>query len=324
MEFSHIPVLLQETVTGLCIKPDGVYVDGTAGGGNHSFAIGSKLSSSGLLICTDRDGDAIAACEKKLKPLACRKVILRSSFNRIPDILAERNLKADGLLVDLGVSSHQLDESSRGFSYMQDGPLDMRMDASGGLSAADLIRESSQRELERIFFEYGEERYSKRIAAAIVERREVSPISTTLELAEMIKRAMPQSAVRKEKQHPAKRVFQALRIAVNDELFQISDLLEKVVGHMAPGGRIAVITFHSLEDRIVKNAFRRFEHPCTCPPDFPVCVCGKKPLGRAVGKCILPTKREIEQNPRSRSAKLRIFEVADSETVSEPEMNPAK
>ncbi len=304
MEFSHIPVLLQETVTGLCIKPDGVYVDGTAGGGNHSFAIGSKLSSSGLLICTDRDGDAIAACEKKLKPLACRKEILRSSFNRIPDILAERNLKADGLLVDLGVSSHQLDESSRGFSYMQDGPLDMRMDASGGLSAADLIRESSQRELERIFFEYGEERYSKRIAAAIVERREVSPISTTLELAEMIKRAMPQSAVRKEKQHPAK--------------------LEKVVGHMAPGGRIAVITFHSLEDRIVKNAFRRFEHPCTCPPDFPVCVCGKKPLGRAVGKCILPTKREIEQNPRSRSAKLRIFEVADSETVSEPEMNPAK
>lgn len=313
MEFSHIPVMLHEVVDGLNIRPDGLYVDGTAGGGNHSFEIGKRLSSSGRLICTDRDEEAVEACRKKLSPLCCKTEILRSPFNRIPEILAEREVKADGLLVDLGVSSHQLDEGYRGFSYMKDGPLDMRMDLSGGVTAADIIRDADQGELERIFFEYGEERYSRKIAAAIVEKRAESPIENTLTLAEIIKQAMPSGAVKKEKQHPAKRVFQALRIAVNDELFQISDLLEHVIGHMADGGRIAVISFHSLEDRVVKNAFRRFEHPCTCPPDFPVCVCGKKPLGKCVGKCILPSKKEIEQNPRSRSAKLRVFEVKYTE-----------
>lgn len=309
MEFSHIPVLLHEVVEELRIKPDGVYVDGTAGGGNHSFEIGRKLSPQGVLLCTDRDEEAVEVCRKKLAPLVCQKEIIQSSFNRIPGILAERNLLADGLLVDLGVSSYQLDEASRGFSYMQDGPLDMRMNASEGRTAADVIREASQEELERIFFEYGEERYSKRIAVAIVEQRQVNPILTTFELVDLIKKAMPSGAVKKEKQHPAKRIFQALRIAVNDELFQISDLLDRVVGQMADGGRIAVITFHSLEDRIVKNAFRRFENPCTCPPDFPVCVCGKKPCGHAVGKCVIPTEQEIRENPRARSAKLRVFEV---------------
>ena len=307
MEFSHIPVLLSETIDALNIDPDGIYVDGTAGGGNHSAAIAEKLSENGRLICVDRDEEAISACKKRFENSDKNIEIIHSEFANIPEILKEKGIFADGILADLGVSSHQLDDASRGFSYMQNAPLDMRMDGESGFSAKDVVNGYSADRLAKIFFEYGEEKYSRRIAAGIVCAREEKKIETTGELVEIIKRAMPQAALR-EKQHPAKRVFQAIRIEVNGELTQISSLLENILPYMNNGGRLAVITFHSLEDRIVKNAFSKFQKPCTCPPEFPVCVCGKKAYGHVVGKVITAGEKELSENPRSRSAKLRVFE----------------
>ena len=307
MEFSHIPVLLSETIDALNIDPDGIYVDGTAGGGNHSAAIAERLSEKGRLICVDRDEEAIAACKKRFENSDKNIEIIHSEFANIPEILKEKGIFADGILADLGVSSHQLDDASRGFSYMQNAPLDMRMDGESGFSAKDVVNGYSADRLAKIFFEYGEEKYSRRIAAGIVGARETKKIETTGELVEIIKKAMPQAALR-EKQHPAKRVFQAIRIEVNGELTQISSLLENILPYMNNGGRLAVITFHSLEDRIVKNAFSKFQKPCTCPPEFPVCVCGKKAYGHVVGKVITAGEKELSENPRSRSAKLRVFE----------------
>ncbi len=307
--FSHISVLFKETIDSLNIKPDGVYADGTAGGGGHSFAIGSHLSENGLLVCTDRDTEAIAACTARLEPLTCKKEIYHAEFRTLPEILEKRGIKLDGLLLDLGVSSHQLDSAERGFSYMNDAPLDMRMNRDDAFTAADLINTYSEQELARIFFEYGEERWSRPIAKKIVTVRQSSPINTTLELVDVIKSAMPKKALN-EAQHPAKRVFQAIRIAVNQELSQVSDILSDIIPSMNPGGRIAVITFHSLEDRIVKTAFASAENPCTCPPNFPVCVCGKTSLGKVLTKKpIIPSDEEMESNPRARSSKLRVFEV---------------
>ena len=304
--FEHIPVLFNESINGLNISEDGVYADGTAGGGNHSLGIGSHLREKGTLICLDRDIEAIRACRKKLGGLCCTLTLLNESFTALPSYLKESGLLLDGLLLDLGVSSHQLDTARRGFSYMSDGDLDMRMDCNAGFSAKELVNTYSKEALERVFFEYGEEKYSRSIASLIIEKRKEKPIETTFELVDIIKSAMPKKALC-EKQHPAKRVFQAIRIEVNDELNQVKTLLENVIDYIKPGGRIAVITFHSLEDRLVKTIFAGFEKPCTCPPDFPVCVCGKKSLGKAL-KVINPTTEEIEKNPRSRSAKLRIFE----------------
>lgn len=307
--FKHTPVMLNEVINGLSIKADGIYTDGTAGGGNHSYAIGMKLSPQGTLICVDRDIDAIGECKEKLKPLLCKVDFIHQTFKNIPKILKERGIQLDGLLLDLGVSSHQLETAERGFSYTSDAALDMRMNSDDTITAKDVINRYTKDNLEKIFFEYGEERYSRNIADNIVKQRAIKPIETTLELVDIIKKSMPARALR-EKQHPAKRIFQAIRIAVNDELSQISGIFDEIIPCMNLGGRIVVITFHSLEDKIVKSAFNRFEHPCTCPPDFPVCVCGKRPSGFAVGKVIIPTDSEIEENPRSRSAKMRIFEKA--------------
>ena len=307
--FSHVSVLLNETVENLAIKPDGVYADGTAGGGGHSFEIGKRLSPSGTLICTDRDSEAVEACSKRLEALECKKEIIHSEFRALPEILEERNIKLDGLLLDLGVSSHQLDSYERGFSYMHDAPLDMRMNKDDAFTAADLVNTYPEQELARIFFEYGEERWSRQIAKKIVAKRTEKPFETTFELVNTIKSSMPPKALN-EAQHPAKRVFQAIRIAVNGELSQVSDVLTDIIPHMNQGGRICVITFHSLEDRIVKTSFATAENPCTCPPDFPVCVCGKKSAGKVITKKpILPSEEEINANPRARSAKLRVFEV---------------
>ncbi len=304
-DFEHIPVLFNQTIEGLAVKSDGVYADGTAGGGSHSRAVGERLSDKGRLICVDRDTEAIGACEKKLSGLKCGLTLLHTDFAKLPEYLRKNGIMLDGLLVDLGVSSHQLDTAERGFSYMADAELDMRMNRDDDFTAKDLVNSYSKEDMERIFFEYGEERYSRSVASAIAEYRKNKPIETTLELAEIIKSAMPAKALR-EKQHPAKRVFQAIRIEVNDELKQISDLLDGIMPLMNSGGRICVITFHSLEDRIVKTAFAKAQNPCTCPPDFPVCVCGKKSLGKAL-KPITPDGAEIERNPRSRSSRLRIF-----------------
>lgn len=308
-DFSHIPVLFKETIDSLQIKPDGVYADGTAGGGGHAFAIGSRLSESGILICTDRDSEAVAACTERLEPLICRKEIYHAEFGTLPCILEKRGLKLNGLLLDLGVSSYQLDSAERGFSYMKNAPLDMRMNRDDEMTAAELINTWPEQDLANVFFEYGEERWSRQIARKIVARRQVSPVETTFDLVDIIKSAMPKKALN-EAQHPAKRVFQAVRIAVNHELSQISDLLSEIMPYMNHGGRIAVITFHSLEDRIVKTAFSNAENPCTCPPDFPVCVCGKQSIGRIVTrKPITPSEEELENNARARSSKLRVFEV---------------
>lgn len=304
----HYPVLFRETIEGLAVSPDGIYVDGTLGRAGHSSAILQRLSPTGCLIGIDKDSDAIEAARKKFDG-DTRVVLVRRDFREIPSILRELGISAvDGILLDLGVSSPQLDEAKRGFSYMADAPLDMRMDQSQVLDARQIINEYPGAELRRIFWDYGEEKYAPRIAARIIAEREKGPIETTLQLVEMIKNAMPAAALR-EKQHPAKRTFQAIRIAVNDELGAITAVLDDAIDCLKPQGRLAVITFHSLEDRIVKQAFRKAENPCTCPKSFPVCVCGKTPKVRVLTKRpITPGGIELEENPRSRSAKLRIVE----------------
>lgn len=307
-EFTHRPVLLDECVEALNIRPDGVYLDGTLGRAGHSREIVRRLTA-GRLICVDRDQAALDAARERLAPWLDRVTLVHSNFDRVDGILDELSMPAvDGMLFDLGVSSPQLDDGSRGFSYMADAPLDMRMDREEGLTAAGVVNTWSQEELRRIISQYGEERYAPQIAGAIVRRRVDKPIETTLELVEIIKSAMPGKALR-EKQHPAKRTFQAIRIAVNDELSSVDRMLQRAVPRLRPGGRLAVITFHSLEDRIVKTGLAGFARGCTCPPDFPVCVCGRTPDIRLVNrKPVLPSKEEIEENPRARSAKLRVAE----------------
>lgn len=305
MEFIHKPVLFDEAIDALNIKPDGIYFDGTSGGGGHSGAIASRLTS-GHLISVDQDPDAIEILHERLGKYPCVTVV-KSNFCMIKQVLKGQGVSGvDGILLDLGVSSHQLDEGERGFSYKKDAPLDMRM-SQEGTSAADLVNNLSEQELSRIIFTYGEEKFAKRIAAAIVRERKNGKIETTLQLAEIVKNAIP-AATRREGGNPARRTFQALRIEVNGELDKLSKALDEMVECLNPGGRIAVITFHSLEDRIVKQRFAKWCSGCTCPPDFPVCVCGKKPLGQLPFKAKSPTEEELKVNPRSRSARLRVFE----------------
>lgn len=308
-EYIHRPVLLDECIEGLRIKPDGIYVDGTLGRAGHSAQIAQRLTEGGHLYCIDRDIAALDAAKVRLAPWMERVTLIHGNFNDLTELLTVAGAPpADGMLFDFGVSSPQLDDPERGFSYMHDAPLDMRMDQSQPLSAYTVVNEYSQEELKRILFQYGEERYAPAIAAAIVKRREQKPIENTLELVDVIRSAMPAAALR-EKQHPAKRSFQAIRIAVNDELTAAERVIDQSVAQMAVGGRLCIITFHSLEDRIVKNGFAQEAKGCTCPPDFPVCVCGKKPKVKIVTrKPILPSERELEENPRARSAKLRIAE----------------
>lgn len=306
MNFSHISVLLNESIDGLDINPDGIYVDCTAGGGGHSYQIAKRLSENGRLIALDRDPDAIIASSERLSEFKNAQVI-KSNFSEIRCVLDNLGIDCvDGVLMDLGVSSHQLDTQSRGFSYHNDAPLDMRM-SQDGLSAYDIVNEYSEKELARIIFEYGEEKFSRKIAENIVRQREISPVSTTLELAEIIKNSVPQK-VRREK-NPCKKTFQAIRIAVNGELEHLSEGLDKAFFSLKSGGRLAVITFHSLEDRLVKQRFAGWCRGCTCPPDFPQCICGNVPEGKLVNrKPLEPSENELSNNIRSRSAKLRIIE----------------
>ena len=308
MELSHKPVLLHECIEGLNIRPDGIYVDGTLGRAGHSREIARRLTT-GRLICIDRDLSALEAAPGRLGDLMDRVTLLHGNFSRLSELLSGLELKAvDGMLFDLGVSSPQLDDPMRGFSYMADAPLDMRMDKGDTLTARTVVNQWPQEELRRILFQYGEERYAPAIAAAIVRVRGQRPIETTFELVDVIRSAMPPQALR-EKQHPAKRSFQAIRIAVNDELTAVERMLCDAVPWLKSGGRLCVISFHSLEDRLVKSAFAQLARGCTCPPDFPVCVCGKKPQVRLVNrKPIVSGAQELEENPRARSAKLRIAE----------------
>ena len=307
-DYGHVPVLLHECLDALALRPDGVYVDGTLGRAGHSLEIAKRLTT-GRLIGIDRDETAITAAKERLADYMDRVTLVHSNFDRVGEILDELGLDgADGMLFDLGVSSPQLDEAERGFSYMQDAPLDMRMDRGAPLTARDVINDWSYEELRRILYEYGEERYAPVIARHICRAREQAPIERTGELVDIIKSAMPPQALR-EKQHPAKRSFQALRIAVNGELDALPPMLEAAVSHLHTGGRLAVISFHSLEDRIIKKTMQDMATGCTCPPNFPVCVCGKKPRIRLVSrKPIVAGEAELERNPRSRSAKLRVAE----------------
>lgn len=306
-EFSHRPVLLDECIEALHIRPDGVYVDGTAGGGGHSFAIASRLTS-GRLLAIDQDEAAIAAASHRLSPLGERACVYRNNFRHIADVCEEAEATAlDGVLLDLGVSSYQLDTPERGFSYNSNAPLDMRMDMRNPLSAYRVVNEYSESELRRILFEYGEERFASRIAANIAAAREKAPIETTGQLVDIIKDSIP-AAAREGGHHPAKRSFQAIRIEVNAELDVIEPAIRSAVRMLRPGGRMAIITFHSLEDRIVKQAFASLAQGCICPRDLPVCVCGHKPQVKVeTKKPILPSERELRENPRSRSAKLRVI-----------------
>lgn len=308
MQFSHVPVMLEPVIRELNIKPDGIYVDGTLGGAGHSSVIASKLTT-GLLIGVDRDRDAIEAASGRLAPYGGRVMIVKDEYVNIPEILKAHGIPGvDGILLDLGVSSWQLDAPERGFSYMNDAPLDMRMDREQLRTAADIVNEEDERELTRILREYGEEKFAGAIARRIVARRKLEPIRTTGELVGIVEESIPRKAKLKGG-HPAKRTFQALRIALNGELDEISQAVEDLAGCLNPGGRFAVITFHSLEDRIVKDGFRTLENPCVCPPDFPVCVCGRKSKGRVLTrKPIFPDEEEIRLNPRAKSAKLRVFE----------------
>ena len=307
-EFHHVSVLLQECIDGLAIKPDGIYVDGTLGGAGHSSQIVARLTT-GRLIGIDRDPVALAAAGKRLEPYKDRVTLVHSNFCEMDQVLSDLGISGvDGILMDLGVSSPQLDDGQRGFSYMVDAPLDMRMNNEDTLSAATVVNTWPQEELKRILYTYGEERYAPQIAAAICRRREVKPIATTLELVDIIRSSMPPAALR-EKQHPAKRSFQAIRIAVNDELGSVEKAMEVAIPLLNPGGRLAIITFHSLEDRIVKTAMADAAKGCTCPPQFPVCVCGKKPKVKLCSrKPIVSSPEELEANPRARSAKLRVCE----------------
>ena len=307
-EFHHVSVLLNECIEGLAIKPDGIYVDGTLGGAGHSSQIVKHLTT-GRHIGIDRDPVALKAAGERLAPYKDKVTLVHSNFCEIAQVLEDLNIEGvDGILLDLGVSSPQLDDGSRGFSYMADAPLDMRMNSEDSLSADTVVNTWPQEELKRILYEYGEERYAPQIAAAICRRRETAPIRTTLELVDVIRSAMPASALR-EKQHPAKRSFQAIRIAVNDELGSVEKVMRDAIPRLNKGGRLAVITFHSLEDRIVKNAMANAAKGCTCPPNFPVCVCGKKPQVKLITrKPIVSGDEELERNPRARSAKLRICE----------------
>ncbi len=307
-DFFHISVLLQECLDGLNIKPDGIYVDGTLGGAGHSSQIVRRLQT-GRLIGIDRDNVALSAAKERLQAFSDKVELVHSNFSELAEVLKQRNITGvDGILLDLGVSSPQLDDGARGFSYMADAPLDMRMNGEDLLSAYTVVNTWSQEELRRILYTYGEERYAPQIAAAICRRRESAPIETTLQLVDVIRSAMPSAALR-EKQHPAKRSFQAIRIAVNDELGAVEKVMKEAIPLLNPGGRLAVITFHSLEDRIVKTAMADAAKGCTCPPSFPVCVCGKKPLVKLISrKPITASDAELEANSRSRSAKLRICE----------------
>lgn len=307
MEYSHFPVMLDETVSALDVVPDGIYVDCTLGGAGHTKEILSRLSQNGRVIGIDRDASALENAKNTVKDE--RLITVYDNFCNIAYILSSLGYEAvDGIIADLGVSSHQLDTASRGFSYMQDAPLDMRMDTSAALTAYDVVNNYSERELARILDIYGEERFASRIASRILAAREAEPIKTTLGLASVIESAIP-AKFRHEGGHPAKRSFQAIRIEVNGELECIPKLIDEGIPKLRSGGRMAVITFHSLEDRLVKNAFRTLENPCTCPKDIPVCVCGKKPVVRVITrKPILPGARELEINTRSHSAKLRVCE----------------
>lgn len=305
MDFLHKPVLFDEAIASLHIQPDGIYVDGTAGGAGHSRAIAQKLGRNGKLISIDRDPDAVKVVKERLAeyPMA---VVVQSEFSRLDEVLDDLGIdKIDGILLDLGVSSHQLDTAQRGFSFHQDAPLDMRM-SQIGLTAADLVNTLSEKELSDIIFSYGEERYARSIARNICRVRENAPIQTTGELAELIKSSMPAAARRDG--HPARRTFQALRIAVNGELDQLADVMNIAFDRLSVGGRLSIITFHSLEDRMVKQKFNEWCKGCTCPPDFPVCVCGNSPRAFLPVKNCAPTQNELEQNPRSHSARLRVAE----------------
>lgn len=310
MEFKHKSVLLKETIENLNIKPDGIYVDGTLGGGGHAYEVCKRLSSKGRFIGIDQDEDAIKAATRRLMEFEDKVKIIRSNYCDMREALAEAGVfKVDGIVLDLGVSSYQLDDPERGFTYrVEDAPLDMRMDRRQEFTAKELINTYSEMELYRIIRDYGEDKFAKNIAKHIVAARAEKPIETTGELTEIIKAAIP-AKIRMNAGHPAKRTFQAIRIELNKELEVLQNSLEDMIDLLQPGGRICIITFHSLEDRIVKSIYKKSENPCTCPGDFPVCVCGKKPLGRVITrKPILPTEEELEYNSRAKSAKLRVFE----------------
>ncbi|MDB4897003.1 MAG: putative S-adenosylmethionine-dependent methyltransferase [Firmicutes bacterium] len=306
MDFHHVPVLLQQTLEALAIRPDGIYVDCTLGGAGHASEIAARLGPQGRLIGLDQDETALRAAGERLRPFGDRVQLVKTNFAEIAAVMERLGVgPVSGVLMDIGVSSHQLDEAERGFSFHQDAPLDMRMDRDNPTSAATVVNEWSEAEISRIIWEYGEEKWSKRVAQFIVKARATAPLTTTTDLVEVIKAAIPAGA-RREGGHPARRTFQAIRIAVNDELGVLERGLEGAVSVLAPGGRLAVITFHSLEDRIVKQQFNRWVNPCTCPPGLPVCACGKKPLVEHISrKPVTATEAELEQNPRSRSAKLR-------------------
>ncbi|MGI6107680.1 MAG: 16S rRNA (cytosine(1402)-N(4))-methyltransferase RsmH [Lachnospiraceae bacterium] len=307
MEFHHVPILLSEVCENLAVKPDGIYLDGTVGGAGHSYEIAKRLRT-GRLVGIDQDADAVKAARQRLLPFGDRAAVVRENYIHFDSVLDSLGIgKVDGILLDLGVSSWQFDDAERGFSYRTDAPLDMRMDQRQSLTAADVVNSYSEQELIRVLREYGEEKNAVSIARAIVREREKAPVRTTLQLADLVSRAIP--ARYHGKGHPAKQTFQAIRIEVNGELTVLSESLSRMVRRLKPGGRFCVITFHSLEDRIVKNCFRTEQNPCVCPPDFPVCVCGRKSLGRVVTpKPIIPSAQEQESNPRSKSAKLRVFE----------------
>jgi len=309
MDFKHVSVLLDETITGLNIKPDGIYVDGTLGGGGHAYEVLKRLSPKGRLIGIDQDGEALKAAGERLKEFENQVTLVRDNYCEIGRVLKELNIeKVDGIVLDIGVSSYQLDNLERGFSYKSDAPLDMRMDTRQELTAADVVNTYSENELFNIIKDYGEDKFAKNIAKHIVLARKDKPLETTQELSNVIKRAIPMK-VQAKGGHPAKKTFQAIRIEVNRELTVLKESIDKMIEHLNPDGRICIITFHSLEDRIVKMKFRENENPCTCPPDFPVCVCGKESKGRVVTrKPIIPSEEEINVNKRAKSSKLRIFE----------------
>ena len=308
MEFKHVPVLYNEVMEALNIRADGIYVDGTVGGGGHSSGICERLSEQGTLIAVDRDTAALQAAEERLKAYNCAKKFIHANYSNVDEIANSAGSKVSGILLDLGVSSFQLDTAERGFSYMQDAPMDMRMNEDDALTAYDVVNNYSEKELTRIIREYGEENWSSRIAKFIVDARKDAPIATTGQLVDIIKSAIPAKA-RRTGPHPAKRTFQAIRIEVNAELEHLQRAVERLPDMLEPGGRIAIITFHSLEDRIVKNAFDKRLNPCTCPKEFPVCVCGKvADVKKVTRKPIEPSEEELEVNPRARSAKLRVLE----------------